>query len=1019
MADAQQDLGLGTARIVVYQFGNHLLKGVGTGQPVRVGLDSPWNSMQLQLVEAAYQDKLPAGTLDHIDPETIFLYLLPSGEELTDSCTCQGARVIARKRHTQCPPCLRLTTAALLADHDRIVVFIGPQPLEGDIMDPSTALHFAALQPFALRPGAEVQRELRLRQHGVARGGAKPQPRLMRSLSGFTMRSATQSEQLNAAGSVDGGMSRSASVRSGLKRVSSASSLTDLEPPQAAPQGTLPQGTLGVALEEHSSGPPSLSLSSNAKLRRVVRKLVLMNRMRKVNSKPSLASTVSRTLSAKRGWGLRSTAKTMDAYIREQSNIYSYNEQRVAEEQRLPWHIVDPESTAKVAWDFLVLMLVMFYGVVVPYRLGFQVDGSETEQVLDDIANVIFMIDIVASFRTAYKEDGVLIKDPHRIAQRYARSWFIIDLVASIPLDWFVDTKGGINKLLRSLRLFKLFRMLRLLKLFPRLFQVLETNIKFNPSMIRFMRSFIIMLLMWHCIACAYWWVVRIEYGGYYQCSKDPDIVCWVNKCVCVTAPFDPNEVYEVLVDIPDEDYDPNWASDLPPDDWVPDVHSANRPESYKYAQALFWAVEVTTGIGDDIIPKTQLEVSFTSSMVVVGLMMYSLIIGSASSALANMDSTATQRRQTLDKVSAYMRSRRVPSFFQRIIVDFYQHMWTTPMKESDVFRDLPDSLRSRLSMVLNRDLIDRIPIFQHMPADVYIRLVQKLLHNTFLPGEFVIRQGDTPRCIYFVKRGMADAILPTGGLLMSYEPGDFFGEHALLQNRKRSLTVRAVDFLDVLQLRREHFMELFTAAPAFLAEIRRVDATRQQFRLAKELELVRVRLGMPRQRRGSTVLEHIQAARGLKSCMSSVSAVEPARGCRGKAATESSPADPSMSKLRRALDGGEKLGGIASQQAYTGHSRPSSSPSPAPSAYTGIDSKSADAKGRAQQGPVGDKSSLSSKKGRQPLREPRLASVREGKHGAPRQLPAVDFQPPVPAPTVGTPTEPRTPSEDRESQGP
>jgi CRP-like cAMP-binding protein len=261
-----------------------------------------------------------------------------------------------------------------------------------------------------------------------------------------------------------------------------------------------------------------------------------------------------------------------------------------------------------------------------------------------------------------------------------------------------------------------------------------------------------------------------------------------------------------------------------------------------QYAQAVFWAVEVTTGIGDDIVPKSQVEVFFTGFMVIVGLMMYSLIIGSASSALANIDSTATQRRQTLEKVNAFMRSRKVPNFFQRIIVDFYEHMWQTPQREADVFRDLPASLRSRLAIVMNRDLIDRIPIFKLMSASVYVRIVQRLQHNTFLPGEFVIKQGTESDYVFFVKRGKCDALLPNTEhtIYMTLFPGDVFGEQGVIFDERRSESYRAVDFLDVLMMSEMDFHELVVMAPSFVTELRRIAATRERKRLSFELALLR-----------------------------------------------------------------------------------------------------------------------------------------------------------------------------------
>lgn len=139
---------------------------------------------------------------------------------------------------------------------------------------------------------------------------------------------------------------------------------------------------------------------------------------------------------------------------------------------------------------------------------------------------------------------------------------------------------------------------------------------------------------------------------------------------------------------------------DQNPNFWVPHPSTANKTIWTKYLQSVFWAVEVTTGIGDDIMPKEDVEVVFTILMTIVGLLVYSIIIGSASSALANMDSTASMRRQTLDKINEYLRYRRVPGFFQKIILDFYEHMWTCPTDESEVLADLPETLRMRLSIV-------------------------------------------------------------------------------------------------------------------------------------------------------------------------------------------------------------------------------------------------------------------------------------------------------------------------------
>ena len=88
------------------------------------------------------------------------------------------------------------------------------------------------------------------------------------------------------------------------------------------------------------------------------------------------------------------------------------------------------------------------------------------------------------------------------------------------------------------------------------------------------------------------------------------------------------------------------------------------------------------------------------------------MIMGAASSALANLDADAQERASRMDRALAFMRSRKVPTFFQKIIVDYYKHLWGAPSLASDaVLEDLPPTLRARLAMIANRDLIEQFPL--------------------------------------------------------------------------------------------------------------------------------------------------------------------------------------------------------------------------------------------------------------------------------------------------------------------
>lgn len=771
----------------------------------------------------------------------------------------------------------RAPFAALLASNDKVVLYIGRLPLAGEISEPMTVEMFRTEMTAYLREhrrpgGAQTGRRQSqgwtagpmLARRPSAAPPARPpavgQDAAWGAGKPWSGRPSSSSTALNGASKVLGPHLEESKCREGdataLGSERQPADPQELEPPKRDPSAMdSPQNQQPGALQPGSAVKAALGPEVEArrallraKFRRAARRFVNLNRLAQM---PAAANGSSYAPRAHREGGTEpgrpavnwraatlfaKNDRAMETLVKEQSDMYQYNGMRRGVlDDGLPCCVIHPESSPRLAWDVTMLGLVLFFGFMVPFRLGFDVELSSAEESFELAADVLFMVDLVANFRTAFTLDGILVTDGMAMARQYFFSWFWIDVIASFPIGWFVDS-GGINKVLRMLRLFKLFRMLRLIKLFPRVSQLIEASIAFNPAVLRFLRSFAIMFLMWHNIGCAYWFVAREELNGLGSCPAElGGKPCFVNHCVC---DFDDPEGSRVLL----ADTDPDWYDPYHQDQWVPHYALAAASVDQQYGQAVFWAVEVTTGIGGDIVPRSTLEVGFTAVMVIVGLTMYSLIIGAASSALANMDSMAVQRAQTLERVNSFMRSRNVPFFFQRIIGDYYEHLWQTPQSEAQVFADLPTSLRSRLAIVMNRDIVDRIPIFRLMPATVFLRTIQRLQSTTFLPGEFVIKQGADSEFLFFVQRGKCDALLPDTErtIFMTLFPGDVFGEQGMLVDESRCESHRAVDFLDVLMMGKMHFQELWVTCPEFVSELRRIAAVRRRRRVGFELQLLR-----------------------------------------------------------------------------------------------------------------------------------------------------------------------------------
>ena len=69
---------------------------------------------------------------------------------------------------------------------------------------------------------------------------------------------------------------------------------------------------------------------------------------------------------------------------------------------------------------------------------------------------------------------------------------------------------GRLNRQLRLLRIVKLNRLLRLAKLSKNL-KYIELFIKFNPSMMRVVKMFLLMFGCCHWMGCAWWFVADME----------------------------------------------------------------------------------------------------------------------------------------------------------------------------------------------------------------------------------------------------------------------------------------------------------------------------------------------------------------------------------------------------------------------------------------------------------------------------------------------------------------------------
>ena len=116
-----------------------------------------------------------------------------------------------------------------------------------------------------------------------------------------------------------------------------------------------------------------------------------------------------------------------------------------------------------------------YIAIVVPLQMGFRVDpdsvGSVVWKVWEYLVDVFFIFDFGLNFLNGFTDsEGHLVLTLPQTAKNYASTpWIVIDLVTSIPYDWFASGGdsggGGDTKMLKTLKGVKAAKILRLNRL--------------------------------------------------------------------------------------------------------------------------------------------------------------------------------------------------------------------------------------------------------------------------------------------------------------------------------------------------------------------------------------------------------------------------------------------------------------------------------------------------------------------------------------------------------------------------
>lgn len=120
---------------------------------------------------------------------------------------------------------------------------------------------------------------------------------------------------------------------------------------------------------------------------------------------------------------------------------------------------------------------------------------------------------------------------------------------------------------------------------------------------------------------------------------------------------------------------------------------------------------------------------------------------------------------------------------------------------------------------VARAQFLSRVEVLSNLPAVTLAELTQKMVEERFPAGAWIIRQGNEGDRLYLMRSGTAEVISEDFGrqeLLRRLDPGDVFGEVALITKQPRTASVRALEDVRVLSLSKEDFDRAIDVHSAF-----------------------------------------------------------------------------------------------------------------------------------------------------------------------------------------------------------
>jgi len=382
--------------------------------------------------------------------------------------------------------------------------------------------------------------------------------------------------------------------------------------------------------------------------------------------------------------------------------------------------LIAPDGKRKVKWDWFVLVLVLYTGLIVPFTLSFKEitdpDVFLPGFILDTMINVCYIVDIFISWRTTYYDrDGMLVLDKKLARRNYIKTWFWIDVIASFPFDYFIKicTIGSDFNVPASLKLPAVLKLLRIFRLGKKIDR-LSSSKMFRIGQFTFMLIFAA-----HWFACLWFWQ-----GG----EAEPGL-----NGTMISQPGATGTSWVYRYDIADE------------------------TTSMKYLASLYWAI-TTLMKSPWFHPTSPGEFISALLMIIFGCVLFAYFIGNVTAVITAANASGGKYRAQVGELKGFCAAHQVSAKMTAKLLIYQDALWTETSgglnRAEIVNKYVPTHLLPQVTIEMFKPLLTASPFLFDISASCCVGFLRALKICICDRGDVLMKAGSLRRTMYVLMKG-------------------------------------------------------------------------------------------------------------------------------------------------------------------------------------------------------------------------------------------------------------------------